>query len=175
MNELSTEAIVLSHKESGELDKIIFLYTRELGKVAAKAVSARKITSKLAGHLEPLNLVKARLIQKNGGFKVVDAIALRKIKRSFGALALARFIEETTFELASDKKLWLAIKKSFQELEKTGKAPYAPLLKILGFDPKFADCNHCEAKHPAYFLKNDLVFLCRRCAFKTPKNELILL
>ncbi|MEK7451299.1 MAG: DNA repair protein RecO [Patescibacteria group bacterium] len=175
MNELSAEAIVLDCRESGEFDKIIFLYTQELGKVAAKAVSARKITSKLAGHLEPLNIVKIRLIQKNGGFKIADAIALRKIKRSFEALALAGFIKEMTFELASDKKLWLAIKKSFQELDKKKEAPYAPLLKILGFDPKFADCGICNGKHVAYFVKNETTFLCRRCAFKAPKNELILL
>ncbi|MBI5079147.1 DNA repair protein RecO [Candidatus Wolfebacteria bacterium] len=175
MNELLTEAVVLDHRESGEFDKIIFLYTQELGKVAAKAVSARKITSKLAGHLEPLNIVKARLIQKNGGFKIVDAIALRKIKRSFEALALASFIKEMTFELAGDRKFWLAIKKSFRELEKKERASYAPLLKILGFDPKFAGCETCGGKHVTHFVKNETVFLCRHCAFKAPKNELILL
>ena len=52
---------------------------------------------------------------------------------------------------------------------------YRGLLKILGFDPKFADCAVCEFKEIVFFFKDDHCFLCKKCAFKAPRDELILI
>ena len=67
---------MLGNKISKEIDAQIVLYTRDFGKVLAKAKSARKMTSKLNGHLQPLNFINARLIEKTpvGRFQVVDAL-----------------------------------------------------------------------------------------------------
>ena len=65
MQEHFTEALVLDKEILGELDYRVFLYTQQLGKIAAKVRSGRRITSKLAPHLEPLNFIQARLIEKN--------------------------------------------------------------------------------------------------------------
>ena len=45
----------------GEADLLVTLYTREFGKVRAIARGARRSTSKLVGHLEPLTQVKLSL------------------------------------------------------------------------------------------------------------------
>ena len=45
MLEIATEAIVLDKEDLGEYDSRVFLYTKEFGKVGAKATSLRKITS----------------------------------------------------------------------------------------------------------------------------------
>ncbi|UCF28519.1 MAG: DNA repair protein RecO, partial [Chloroflexota bacterium] len=58
-----TEAIVLRHKNWGEADRLLWLYTRKAGKVQAIAKGVRKIKSRKAGHLEPftrVNLLMAR-------------------------------------------------------------------------------------------------------------------
>ena len=52
-----TEAIILRQRKLGEADRILTLYTPALGKLDAKAKGVRKTTSRLSGHLQPLNRV----------------------------------------------------------------------------------------------------------------------
>lgn len=173
MNEFLTDAIILDTEDSGDLDRIIYMYTSDLGKVKARAKSIRKITSKLAGHLEPLSLTKVRLVEKNG-FQVVDAILIRQLPKSAEAISLTQFIKEMTFEGNQDKKLWLAVKKSFEDI-KAKKFSFKPLLEILGFGPGFATCAICKDKKVSCFSFKDHVFFCAKCAVKIPKNEVILI
>jgi len=174
MTEYFTSALVLDTEDSAEFDKSIYLYTKELGKVVAKAKSIRKITSKLAGHLQPLNFVRIRLVEKNG-FQITDALDLERIKPSQQALAVLQFIKEMTFELQPDKNFWSIIKKTFQDLKNNKEISYRPLIKVLGFAPDFSRCNVCDSKFVAYFSKTEQVFLCRRCGLKVPQDEVILI
>lgn len=66
-----TEAIVLKHIPFGEADRLVTLYTPQLGKVRAVAKGARRARSKLAGHLEPLTRVNT-LIRRG---KTLDTIS----------------------------------------------------------------------------------------------------
>ncbi len=172
MTEYSTKALVLGAEDIGEFDRLIYLYTKELGKVAARAKSVRKITSKLAGHLQPLNFIRVRLVEKNG-FQIVDALAVSRIKVSQTSLIFLSFIKEMTFEFQQDKKLWVLIKGAFRDLKINGKIPYKILLEILGFSPKFAACSVCENKSVNYFSQKEQIFLCRRCAlpYQSPADE----
>lgn len=169
MIEYFTKAFVLDSENINELDKLVYLYTEELGKVVARAKSARKITSKLAAYLEPLNFIRVRLIEKNG-FQVVDALNFNRIAVSPQSLAINRFIKEMTAEIQPDKKLWRFIRRLADK-----NFSYRPLLKILGFDPDFARCQICDSRSVAYFSKNDHIFFCRQCSSKVPKNEIILM
>ncbi len=174
MTEHLTNALVLDVEDSGEADKAVYLFTKELGKVKAKAKSARKITSKLSGHLQPLNFVKIRLTEKNG-FQITDALALDRVKGSPAAFAVLDFIKVMTCELQPDKNLWQLIKKTFGLLKNSKEISYRPFLESFGFDPKFSQCGVCEDVKPAYFSKTEQVFLCRKCSVKVDKNELILI
>src|SRR5438128_8951920 len=51
-----TPAIVLKRMDLGEADRIVTLYTRELGKLRAVAKGVRRTTSRSAGHLEPFTV-----------------------------------------------------------------------------------------------------------------------
>lgn len=166
MIEYSIKALVLDSKNIGEFDKLVYLYTEELGRVAAKIKSARKITSKLRGHLEPFNFIRARLVEKKGLW-VADALVFDKIKISKNNLDFLLFVKDMTFDFQQDKKLWRFIRKKILS--------YRLFLKILGFDPDFSRCQICNRQQPAYFSKNDQVFFCQTCAVKIPKNELILI
>ncbi len=188
MTEYLTEAIVLDKKESGDFDSLVSLYTKDLGKVVARAKSVRKITSKLAGHLEPLNFVRVRLIEKNG-FQVVDALAPKQKKEARSSienfsksLALLQFIKEVSYELQPDPYFWREIRKilsgDFSAYDRSSegreeKSIYRNLLKILGFNPKFADCHQCHSKPVNYFYKKDQLFFCGKCVSKIPKDEVI--
>ena len=47
------DAVVLRHSDWGEADRLLVMFTRELGKVRAIAKGVRKLRSRKAGHLEP--------------------------------------------------------------------------------------------------------------------------
>jgi DNA repair protein RecO (recombination protein O) len=49
-----TVAVVLRNRKLGDADKILTLYTANLGKIDAVAKGVRKAKSRLAGHVEPL-------------------------------------------------------------------------------------------------------------------------
>ena len=57
------EAITLGYTTLGEADLLVTIYTKEQGKIRAVAKGARRSTSKLVGHLEPLTLAKMSMAQ----------------------------------------------------------------------------------------------------------------
>ncbi|MEK7657802.1 MAG: DNA repair protein RecO [Patescibacteria group bacterium] len=180
MTEYFTEALVLDKMENKEADGTVVFYSFNLGKVSAKARSLKKITSKLSAHLEPLNFVNVRLIEKNG-FQVADALTVNRqpeLRNDPDVLAkflrIIQFIKTATFELQPDQQLYSAIKKiMFAKYDE--RQIYRLLLKILGFDPEFATCHFCNNEKTEYFLKEDGIFLCRQCGgSKIKENEIVL-
>lgn len=55
MRTLKTEGIVIRRRNIGEADKILTIFTRDLGKVQVKAKGVRRITSRRSPHIELLN------------------------------------------------------------------------------------------------------------------------
>lgn len=85
-------AIVLGKREVGETDRIYTFYTRETGKVRAKAIGVRKPTAKLAGHLETLSLIGFTLVRNRGLGRVSGAVAEESfpyIRSDYGRLRVA--------------------------------------------------------------------------------------
>jgi DNA repair protein RecO (recombination protein O) len=56
-----TEAVVLLSRDIAEADREVVLLTRSLGKVTATVRGARKVTSRLAGSLEPFSTTEVML------------------------------------------------------------------------------------------------------------------
>ncbi|MEK7635614.1 MAG: DNA repair protein RecO [Patescibacteria group bacterium] len=172
MTEYFTESFVIDKKVNNESDGLVILYTKDLGRVTAKVKSIKKITSKLSGHLEPLNFVECRLIEKNG-FQIIDALTLynnshlRKDELIYSqSLKLLQFVETMTFDLQPDTRFYAAIKKileHFIDYKDKQKIIYFHLLKILGFDPTFALCAACHKKEIKFFEVNNHEFLCGNC------------
>ena len=152
MTECYTEALVLEKESSGEEDAKVILFTKELGKISAKIKSARKILSKLNGHLEPLNLVKVRLINKNK-FQVADVLRVDALPiENFAAL---RLIKEMSAEEQPDLVMWnLIVCREFAE----GK-----ILAAAGFDPQFAVCQNCGSISDLKFSIQNLEYFCQNC------------
>ena len=67
------EAIVLATHNVGEADRFCILFTRERGKLTARARSVRKPGSKLGGHLLPLQHLKLQVREGSAGYVVSDA------------------------------------------------------------------------------------------------------
>src|SRR5512144_1006336 len=55
------DAVVLRHSDYGEADRLLTLFTRQLGKTRVLAKGARKIASRKAGHIEPFTYARLQL------------------------------------------------------------------------------------------------------------------
>jgi DNA repair protein RecO (recombination protein O) len=79
-----TQGIVLRARELGEHDRLVTLYTRELGKVTAVARGARRVRSRFGGALELFTLGDALGFERDGR----DLLRLDHfdIRRSFSRL-----------------------------------------------------------------------------------------
>ncbi len=66
----SFEAIVLQTYDVGEADRFCILFTRERGRIAARASGARRLHSRLGGSLLPFRRVAVELKEGSGGWIV---------------------------------------------------------------------------------------------------------
>lgn len=74
MRLLRCEAIVLKTYDVGEADRFCILYTREYGRLAARACGARKTKSRLGAALLPFHRVLVELRELRNGFLVTSAV-----------------------------------------------------------------------------------------------------
>ncbi len=162
--EYISEGIVLN-SEPIDLDAKVYLLTLNFGKIICSVTSARKITSKLNGHIQPGNLVIARIVlgHKNN-FKLVDVLKQKKLKLNFLDLY---FLNKLLPELEPEIVLYYNLKNENFNWKK--------ILKILGWDPKESKCFFCNSSKIFCFNINLQSFLCENCSLRFSKNELIYL
>ena len=77
-----TEALLLGGRPSGEGDRLLYCYTRELGLVMAHAKSLREMRSRLRYALQTFSHAELDLIRGKHGWKLISA---RPVE-SFGML-----------------------------------------------------------------------------------------
>ena len=152
-------AVVLRHADWGEADRLLTLFTREMGKLRAVAKGVRKVRSRKAGHLEPfthvrLQLAKGRDLPIVTQAETVDAyLPLRDdlIKTGYAAYAaelLDRFTYEEEIESSIPFRLLVeTLGRISQESDAWLAARYYEmrLLDYLGFRPQLFKCANCEA------------------------------
>lgn len=69
------EAIVLKTYDVGEADRYCILFTKERGRLAARAHGVRKLTSRKGGSLIPFTCVNVELRESDSGLTVTSAAA----------------------------------------------------------------------------------------------------
>lgn len=74
----TVQGIVLKRKNIGEADRILTVFTREMGKVQIKAKGVRKITSKRASHIELLNKTNLTIYKGAGIPILTEATAIEQ-------------------------------------------------------------------------------------------------
>jgi recombinational DNA repair protein (RecF pathway) len=163
MQEYVTDAVVLTRRPSGEFDARYTLFTKKFGKMTGRAKSSRKITSKLAGHLEPGSVIKVRFIEKSG-VQIVDALKMARVDISQKDLSALEWLIP---EMEADAPLW--------ELVTLGSFSWSSIIKTLGWDPAEAVCAGCGRKSPAYFFIPRQEFFCDACVLKLKANEVSLI
>ena len=174
------DAVVLRHSDYGEADRLLTLYTRQLGKTRAIAKGARKIASRKAGHIEPfthvrLQLAKGRdtlivtqadtvdaylplrddLILTSQASYVLELLDRFTYEDETENSAIFRLLTDTLSRLASQLDPWLVIR--YYEIR---------LLDHLGFRPQLFECANCgrEVKpEDQFFSFSAGGVICPRC------------
>ena len=162
MIEHFTEGIVLGSVPRGELDRLVTIYTKDLGKVAATTKSSRKITSKVAGHLKPGNFVRLRIVE-NKSVQAMDALS-EKTKCDLGEiLPFLNFLDSVIPAGDVDINFWNFIKRIVDGCH-FGPKTYRYILRYLGFGADETLCERCKRNEIAKFSLNDIMFLCSSCS-----------
>lgn len=124
MQEYETKAVVLEKRTSGETDAQVILYTQQLGKLEILAKGLKKITAKLAHHLEPINLVIVSLLNVNR-WHLTSALTLDNfphLRKNFFALETAwrtlKIFQTAIFPSEKDEILWQELLNFLQDLDK---------------------------------------------------------
>jgi len=154
---LRVEAIVLRHSDWGEADRLLGLFTRELGKVRAIAKGARKPRSRKAGHLEPFTQVSLLLARGRDTLIVTQAeavdahLALREdLVRVGYAAYVIELLDRFTYEEGENAALYRLLAETLQRLDREPDSAFCVryyemrLLDLVGFRPRLQQCMHCE-------------------------------
>jgi len=87
----SMETIVLQTHNVGEADRFCILFTKEKGKIAARARGVRKLTSRFGGSVLPLSHITAEIREGSAGYMITGAARIREFPHTnIGAFMLAQ-------------------------------------------------------------------------------------
>lgn len=181
-----TEAIVLRRKDIGEADRILTLFTPELGKVRVIAKGIRKPSSRKAGHLELFTCAKLLLavgrdldiITQAEGVEPYRALRADLLRSAYGAYMvdlLDRFTPDAEenvdlYQLLRQGLDWaatatdLALATRYYELHLLGLAGYQPQLR------RCVVCGRVLAAEDQFFSTMEGGVVCPSCASQRAGN-----
>ena len=153
-----SEAIVISHKDWGEADRMLWLYTRKLGKVRAIAKGVRKMRSRKAGHLEPFTCSNLMFARGRSFLIVTQAetlapfINLREDLLKVGYAAyVSELLDRFTYEEDDNHLIYQLLKDTLTRIDGEPE-PYPAvryfeihLLDLLGYKPELTNCVNCDS------------------------------
>lgn len=177
------EAIVLDRQPWGEFDVKAFLYTKNSGFLEVKVRGAKKLSSKLSAHFEPMNAIELMIIKGKQGDYAASAItrdARRKLKSDWQKIVwagkLLASVKKYLNQGESDEGIYRIIDDYLNILNKISGAPEyfyeglgvaseLKLLASLGYsaDPSF--CQFCSAPFSSAnaFQATSGEIICARC------------
>lgn len=173
------EAVVLRHSDWGEADRLLWLFTRELGKLRVIAKGVRKPRSRKAGHLEPFTRVSLLLAWGREMYIVTQAeavdtyLALREdLVRVGYASYVVELLDRFTYEEGENRALYRLLTETLERLNTEPDPAFSVryyelrLLDLAGFRPQLFHCVRCQAEikpEDQYFSAEHGGVLCPRC------------
>ena len=151
------EAIILGYTPLGEADLLVTMFTRDQGKVRAIGKGARRSTSKLVGHLEPLTVVKLSMAHGRS----MDIISQAEVVQGFSdlkkdlmaitkGLYLAELVNGFGAEASANPELFRLMLDTLRAVE-ADPASDMPLrffefhlLQVSGLMPELYHCVECR-------------------------------
>lgn len=183
----SSRAIVVKRTAFKEYDTKVFLYTEDFGKLELVAKGAKKTASKIAGHIEPFNLVRIMAVRGKQYDYLGSAInesAFLDIKNNLAKSAVAgrsmKLFDELVKPNLSDKDLFDFLNDFLSVLDRKNSYDYSltysafvlKLLQILGYEPNFNLCPICKKNtedFKSFFYNQKCELVCDSCFVSTGK------
>lgn len=155
MRNFKTEGIIIKRRNSGEADRVITIFTKTYGKIQAKAMGVRRITSKRSSHLELLNLVqfnfyKGRVIPLVLETQTIENFELLKndLTKIGFAFHMCELIDGLCADSQEQPAIFDLLHKTLQELSKSDDIVAVvhefevELLTLLGFWSRTTESLH---------------------------------
>lgn len=173
------EAVVLRHRDYGEADRLLTLYTLQMGKLGAIAKGVRKPRSRKAGHLEPFTRVSLQLARGRDLMIVTQAETIDAylfLRADLLLTTYAAYVVELTdrfsYEEGENRALYRSLVNTLERLN-AAEVPEVVvryyemrLLDQVGFRPRLMECANCATTiqpQDQYFSAELGGALCPRC------------
>ena len=176
-----TEAIVLRTYRLGEAEKIVSLFTRQMGRLRAVARGAQRTKSRYGGSLEPLSYVRIEIFEReNRDLLYLNSVELIEsffsMQADYRVQLAAQFLAEVGERLLPERevnerifRLLLAVLRALKHSGEVNR----PLLyfdywmvRLGGFLPDFDACPSCGralGDEGGYYSRGSESLLCRDC------------
>ena len=153
-----SEAVVMKRMDLGEADKILTIFTPHFGKLRVVAKGVRRVTSKLAGHVElftrnQMLLAKARNLDIVTQSETIDPY--RPLHDNLERIAHASYASELLDALTPDAlENYPVYKLLVEALELVSSEPHPDrvmrwfemqLLGYMGYAPELSKCVECRS------------------------------
>jgi DNA repair protein RecO (recombination protein O) len=181
---IRAEGIVLRHSDWGEADRILTIFTRQLGKVTAIAKGIRKPRSRKAGHLEPFSRTSMLLAHGRDLLILTQAEAIdvfEPLRQDLVLLGYTSYVIELldrfTYEEGENRPLYNLLARTLLRLSRGDNPDLVTryyemrLLDLVGFRPQLVNCAQCGSVIQAqdqYFSAEKGGALCPACGRKDP-------
>lgn len=153
-----TPAVILKRTDLGEADRIVTVFSREVGKVRAVARGVRRGTSRSAGHLEPFTLSDVMFAVG----RELDVVSQADTLESFRAIRedlvlathayyLAELVDLLTEDRQENRPVFETLVDGLHNLARNDDVRsvlvlfHLRLLDALGYRPELRECVGCRA------------------------------
>jgi DNA repair protein RecO (recombination protein O) len=153
-----TEAIIIKKTKLGEADRILTLYTPQLGKIQAVAKGVRRPRSKMSGHLELLthslvSLARGKNIDTVTGTQTINSFLPLKsdLRLTSYALYVTELVNQFGAENLENQPLFELLRQTLQRLCLGGDSELVlryfelHLLNETGYRPQLEHCVSCRS------------------------------
>lgn len=166
---VETEAIVLRTYRLGEADKIVSLFTRQMGRIRAVASGAQRTKSRYGGALESMSYVRLWVFEReNRDLSRLNAVEILEsffdMQKDYATHIAAQFVVEVAEQLLPEREVnerafrlllvVLRALKRFREIDRPLVYFDYWILRLAGFLPDLTVCAQCGKRfegESAYF------------------------
>ncbi len=184
MSVTKIRGIIIKENKSGESDKFLTIFAKDIGKISVFAKGASNIKSKfLAGtSLFTYGDFLIRTATKTPTLNSVDIIEnfysiTKDLDTYYCGIYLLEFVNKAVEDITDNNNYLYLLLKSLYALKSqkinsilTVKIFELKILKYLGYNPYNERCINCNSLNPMYFSVNGLV--CKQCLGKSRIREL---
>ncbi len=179
-----TEAIIINRINLGEADRVLTIYTPNLGKIRAVAKGVRRPQSKLGGHVELLTHSRLMLARGRNLDIITQAQTINNflplkedLERTASGLYVAELVNAFTAERAEDEELFHLLLDTLRHLSRSTNIDAVlryfelRLLAQAGYRPELQHCGDCKAPlqpRENFFSPGHGGMLCHDCGYREP-------